>query len=51
MQFNYVGVENITANIEKKEVDVEVDEAVEGKALVDALKKWSDSSGKSVELA
>lgn len=45
------GVENISATVATKEVNVEVSEEVEGQALVDALKKWSESSGKSVELA
>ncbi len=46
-----LGVENIKADVEKKQVEVEVGSAVDPQILVDALKKWSESSGKSVALA
>lgn len=44
------GVESIDANVEAKTVKVTVDEGVADETLLEALMKWSNSSGKSVEL-
>lgn len=44
------GVEKVDANVEKKLVNVTVASSIEPETLVDALKKWSESSGKSVKL-
>ncbi|KAJ1408996.1 hypothetical protein B484DRAFT_336796 [Ochromonadaceae sp. CCMP2298] len=44
------GVTSIEAVVEAKTVDVTCEDAVEASALLDALMKWSEKSGKSVEL-
>jgi copper chaperone len=44
------GVESIDANVEAKSVKVSVDDALSEETLLEALMKWSKSSGKSVEL-
>ena len=49
--FHVSGVEDVRPNVEAKEVLVDAAEGVQPQALVDALKKWSESSGKSVALA
>ena len=44
------GVTEIDANVETKLVIVDHTDAVTSQQMLDALKKWSDASGKSVEL-
>ena len=44
------GVTEIDANVETKLVIVDHTDAVTSQQMFDALKKWSDASGKSVEL-
>ena len=44
------GVTEINANVETKLVIVDHTDAVTSQQMLDALKKWSDASGKSVEL-
>lgn len=43
------GVKKVDANLTTKKVDVECEDEVDSSKLMDALKKWSGSSGKSVE--
>jgi len=44
------GVESIDANVEAKSVKVTCEDQVNEDTLLEALMKWSTSSGKSVEL-
>lgn len=44
------GVQDIDANVETKEVKVTCEDSVESQVMLDALKKWSEASKKSVEL-
>ena len=44
------GFTEIDANVETKLVIVDHTDAVTSQQMLDALKKWSDASGKSVEL-
>ena len=44
------GVTEIDANVETKLVIVDHTDAVTSQQMLEALKKWSDASGKSVEL-
>jgi len=44
------GVQKINVNLETKLVEIECDDAIRADVLVDALMKWSATSGKSVEL-
>jgi copper chaperone len=44
------GVEKVDANVETKKVIVSCAETVDEQTLLDALMKWSLSSGKTVEL-
>ena len=43
-------VEDVDANLETKIVTVTCADEVEDTTLLDALKKWSESSGKAVSL-
>jgi copper chaperone CopZ len=43
------GVKKVDANLTTKKVDVECEDEVDSSKLMEALKKWSGSSGKSVE--
>ena len=44
------GVTEVDANVEQKLVTVDHTDAVSPQQMLDALKKWADASGKSVEL-
>jgi copper chaperone CopZ len=44
------GVEKVDADVETKSVVVTCDEGVDSAVLLEALQKWSASSGKPVEL-
>ena len=43
------GVSSVDANVETKVVKVTCDDAVSSDILLSSLRKWSESSGKSVE--
>eukprot|EP00752_Nemacystus_decipiens_P009243 g8256.t1 len=45
------GVSAVEADVEAKKVTVSSDGATTKEAMLEALKKWSTASGKSVELA
>jgi hypothetical protein len=47
----YAGVKSVDANVETKNVAVTCEESVITTTLLEALQKWSVSSGKSVALA
>ncbi len=44
------GVESVDANVEAKKVVVEHSDAVTPEAMNEKLQKWSEASGKPVEL-
>ena len=45
------GVKSVDANVETKNVAVTCEESVVATSLLEALQKWSVSSGKAVALA
>ena len=47
----YLGVTDVKCDLETKKVDVTHDDSVDKQVIVDSLSKWSESSGKSVQLA
>ena len=47
----YAGVKSVDANVETKNVAVTCEESVITTTLLEALQKWSVSSGKAVALA
>jgi len=44
------GVEGVEADVDAKKVDVKCNESVSAESMLEALKKWSQVSGKTVEL-
>ena len=47
---SYIGVSSVEANVEEKRVTV-TSEGVDKQFMLDKLLKWSEASGKSVDLA
>ena len=49
-RYLFLGVTKVDANVESKAVVVTCEETVDSATLLGALQKWSESSGKTVEL-
>jgi hypothetical protein len=50
MNESNLGVQSVSANLSTKQVAVTCNDEVNSSMLLEALKKWSGSSGKLVEL-
>jgi hypothetical protein len=50
INFDFTGVEKVDAQWETKKVEITCVESMDSAILLNALEKWSASSGKSVEL-
>ena len=48
--FYWLGVTKVDTNVETKSVVVTCDEALDSAIILEKLLKWSESSGKAVEL-